>query len=44
MVKSQTKDDELVVAEIDLDDIIKAKKLFPVFRDRNPSAYHSLIE
>ena len=44
MAKSQTKADELVTAEIDLDDIIEAKKILPIFRDRRPSEYHILTE
>jgi predicted amidohydrolase len=39
MSRSQTLEDELVVAEIDLDDIIEAKKSVPIFRDRRPSQY-----
>ena len=36
MAKAKTKGDELVTAEIDLEDVIKAKKLLPVFRDLGP--------
>ena len=42
MSRSQTLGDELVVAEIDLDDIIEAKKSVPIFRDRRPSEYELL--
>ena len=44
IAKSNTKDDELVTAEIDLDDILEAKKNLPIFRDRRPSEYKALIE
>jgi N-carbamoylputrescine amidase len=44
MSKSQTKGDELVSVEIDLDDIIEAKKILPLFRDRRPAEYFSLSE
>jgi len=44
MAKSQTKGDELVTVDIDLDDIIESKKILPVFRDRRPSEYISLTE
>ena len=44
MAKSQTKGDELVTVEIGLDDIIEAKKLLPIFRDRRPSEYQILVE
>jgi predicted amidohydrolase len=44
MVRSQTLQDELVMAEIDLDDIIEAKKVFPAFRDRRPSEYGILTD
>jgi predicted amidohydrolase len=39
IARSQTLDDELVVAEIDIDDIIEAKKSVPIFRDRRPVQY-----
>lgn len=42
--KSRTKTDELVTVEINLDDIIEAKKILPIFRDRRPSEYRILIE
>jgi len=44
MAKSQTKGDELVTVEIDLEDIIEAKKILPVFRDRRPGEYRPLVE
>jgi len=44
MVKTKTKGDELITAEIDLDDILEAKKNAPVFRDRRPSEYMALVE
>lgn len=44
MAKSQTKGDELVTVEIDLEDIIEAKKILPVFRDRRPAEYRPLVE
>ena len=39
MARSKTKEDELVIVDIDLDDILKAKKLLPAFRDLNFSSY-----
>ena len=44
IAKSQTKGDELVTVEINLYDIIEAKKILPIFRDRRPSEYRVLIE
>ena len=44
IVKTKTKGDELITAEIDLDDILEAKKNAPVFRDRRPSEYKALVE
>jgi len=44
MVKTKTKGDELITAELDLDDILEAKKNVPVFRDRRPSEYKALVE
>jgi predicted amidohydrolase len=44
MAKSQTKGDELVTVEIDLDDIIESKKILPVFRDRRAAEYIPLVE
>ena len=44
MKKAETKDDELVTVEIDLDDIIEAKKILPIFRDRCPSQYQVLTK
>jgi predicted amidohydrolase len=44
MVKSQTKGDELVKVEIDLDEIIESKKILPVFRDRRPAEYTPITE
>lgn len=42
MAESKTKGDELVIAEINLDDILEAKKNAPFFRDRRPSEYEKL--
>lgn len=43
MARTQTKEDELVAVEVNLDDILKAKKLLPAFRDRVPAAYEILV-
>jgi predicted amidohydrolase len=44
MAKSHTKGDELITVEIDLDEIIEAKKILPVFRDRRPTEYTPITE
>jgi beta-ureidopropionase len=43
MAKSETKGDELVVVEIDLDDVTRARKMLPIFRDRRPSEYEMTL-
>ena len=44
MAKSKTKDDEVVVVEIDLDDVIKARKRLPIFRDLSPLDLQGKLE
>lgn len=37
-------EEEIVMAEIDLDDVDKARKAFPYFRDRRPELYGRLLQ
>jgi N-carbamoylputrescine amidase len=36
--------EEVVAAEIDLDEVVEAKRRIPYWRDRRPSLYGDLIE
>ena len=36
--------EELVCAEIDLDDVVEARRRMPWWRDRRPDAYGALLE
>ena len=38
-----TEDAELLVAQIDLDDVVVARKKFPWWRDRRPDLYAPLV-
>ena len=44
LAKAETDGDELVVTEINLDDILEAKKIGPYFRDRRPGEYEILVQ
>jgi beta-ureidopropionase len=44
MARTQTQGDELLVVEIDLDDVIKARKMLPIFRDLSPLDLRGKVE
>ena len=42
IAEGSTDKEELVVAEIDLDDVVEARKRLPFWRDRRPELYTGL--
>ncbi|KPL06131.1 acyltransferase, partial [bacterium SM23_57] len=45
IVKQASRDkDELLVAELDLDEILEVRKVWQFYRDRRPETYDDLIE
>ncbi|MBI3978410.1 MAG: carbon-nitrogen hydrolase family protein [Chloroflexi bacterium] len=44
IIRSEAQADDLIVAEIDLDDVTEARKRLPFMRDRRPETYRAIVE